>query len=90
MSLSSLRVQAVALLGIGGLSLATAPKAQARADEYTCGVCYEGNFCAFNPGGDCASLCGYGPASECLNGIPGGWVCEGSGVYASFVYCGVA
>lgn len=88
-TMNKLMFQAAGVLTMGVISLATAPAANARADGYGCGVCYEEAFCSGNRSGDCQQLCGAGATGECVYGIPGGWMCEGSGVYASFTYCGV-
>ena len=83
-----IRIQALALGAIGAGLLAAPRAANARTESGGCGVCYTMLACNFGDGGsDCMTFCGSGNAGSCQEGIPGGWVCYGSGNYESFRQC---
>ena len=86
-----LQLQSAAALLVGAFVLASPRAASATPLPSDCGVCFESTDCSWSPGGGdgsaCQTFCDMPNSSECIDGIPGGWVCDGTGVYRSFVYC---
>ena len=82
----TIRMQGIGLLLVGLAALAL-PRPARATESPDCGVCYQTYSCTGSDPDDCNTYCDGGTPSSCVQGILGGWTCEGSGVYDSFVYC---
>lgn len=85
-----IRLMSVAVLAMAGATLAVPAKSVAAVPDAQCGVCYTDNLCPSSQYRDdqCYAFCGTFVASDCTGGIPGGWTCQGHGVYQNFWQCG--
>jgi hypothetical protein len=84
-----LQASACSVIVMSGLLLRAPEAAFARGTNMTgdCGVCFQETGCQPDLDGACDTFCSSHAASGCINGIPGGWVCDGGFVYRSFVFC---
>ena len=84
---SKIRMFSLCVMAMGAISLST-PKLSAAAPVSECGVCYSGSCPELEyRRGQCNLLCNTLVAGACKDGIPGGWVCDGPGVYNEFWEC---
>ncbi|HKO19216.1 MAG TPA: hypothetical protein VJU82_10055 [Acidobacteriaceae bacterium] len=87
---SKLRLMSLAVLGMAGVLAAPGNSEAAVVDGAGCGVCDSNSTCPSDSfrSEQCEAYCNSFIASGCMGGIPGGWTCQGGGVYSNFWQCG--
>lgn len=85
-----IRAISVVVLSMAAMTLTMPRQSHATATFFRCGVCTTGFECpdVETRMEQCNNFCGTYTASECLGGIPGGWECDGGGVYGNSWECG--
>jgi hypothetical protein len=85
-----IRFMAAVVVGMAVMTLTTPRESRAAPTLFRCGVCTTAFECpdAQTRQEQCNAICDTYVASECLGGIPGGWTCNGGGVYTDSWECG--